>query len=137
PVPEFEKYESMSQTKPDRFEKARLEKLEKIQSLGLDPWGQRFDGHLPIAKVRELAPADSGEKGETVRVAGRIMLRNNKGKLKFFHVQDMTGRVQLMVSKADLSEAQWELIQNLDLGDIVGIDGRIGRSQTGEITVFV
>ncbi|MEX0702508.1 MAG: lysine--tRNA ligase [Planctomycetales bacterium] len=127
----------MSEPRPDRFEQARLEKLEKIQALGLDPWGQRFDGHLPIAQARELAPAEPGEKGDTVRVAGRIMLRNNKGKLKFFHVQDMTGRVQLMVSKADLSETQWELIQNLDLGDIVGIDGRVGRTQTGEITVFV
>ena len=53
------------------------------------------------------------------------MLRNNRGKLKFYHVQDWTGRIQLMVSRGDLSEEQWELVGALDLGDLIGIDGRL------------
>ena len=65
------------------------------------------------------------------------MLRNNKGKLKFYHVQDWTGRIQLMVSKADVSEEQWKLIETLDLADLVGVDGTLRRTNTGEITVFV
>ena len=126
----------MSSTQPDRLERARLEKLEKIEALGIDPWGQRFDGHAPIVRARELAPAEPGVDGPTTRVAGRIMLRNNKGKLKFFHVQDWTGRIQVMVSRADMSDEQWELIGALDLGDLIGVDGVLKRTNTGEITVF-
>ena len=122
---------------PDRLEQARLEKLAKIESLGIDPWGQRFDGHVAISRARELSPAEPGIVGERVRVAGRIMLRNNKGKLRFAHVQDATGRIQLMASKGDLSEEQWELIGALDLGDLVGVDGSLKRTNTGEVTVFV
>ncbi len=126
----------MNSRKPHRLEAARLEKLQKIGDLGLDPWGQRFDGHIPISEARERCPEESGTDGETVRVAGRIMLRNNRGKLKFYHVQDWTGRIQLMVSRGDLSDEQWELVGALDLGDLIGIDGRLRVSQTGEKTIF-
>jgi len=122
---------------PDRFEQERLKKLEAIEALGIDPWGQRFDNHTPIAQARADAPPEPGIDGDRVRVAGRIMLRNNKGKLKFYHIQDWTGRIQLMVSRQDVSETQWELIGQLDLGDLVGVDGLLRRSNTGEITVFV
>ncbi len=124
-------------SKPDRFEQERLKKLENIEALGLDPWGHRFDGHIPIAAGRAKAPTETGITGELVRVAGRIMLRNNKGKLKFYHLQDATGRIQLMVSKADVSEEQWKLIENLDLGDLIGVDGTLRLTNTGEVTVFV
>ncbi len=123
--------------KPDRFELERLKKLEAIEALGLDPWGHRFDGHIPIAAARAKAPAEAGATGEMVRVAGRLMLRNNKGKLKFYHLQDATGRIQLMVSKADVSEEQWKLVENLDLGDLIGADGTLRLTNTGEVTVFI
>ena len=126
----------MNSRKPDRLEAARLEKLQKIKDLGLDPWGQRFDDHIPISEARERCPGEPGTDGETVRVAGRIMLRNNRGKLKFYHVQDFSGRIQLMVSRRDLSDQQWELIGALDLGDLIGIDGALRVSQTGEKTIF-
>src|SRR5229473_3240070 len=124
-------------SEPDRFEIARLEKLQAIEALGLDPWGQRFDGHRPIAEAREKCPSEQGQIGPSVRVAGRIMLRNNKGKLKFFHLQDWTGRIQLMCSKADFSEEQWKLIELLDLGDLIGVDGHLKVSNTGEKTIGV
>ena len=124
-------------SEPDRFEIARLEKLRAIEALGVDPWGQRFDGHQPIAKAREDCPAEPGQIGPAVRVAGRIMLRNNKGKLKFFHLQDWTGRIQLMCSKADFSDEQWKLIELVDLGDLIGVDGHLKVSNTGEKTIGV
>lgn len=124
-------------SEPDRFELARLEKLQAIEALGLDPWGQRFDGHQPIGKARDLCPTESGQVGPAVRVAGRIMLRNNKGKLKFFHLQDWTGRIQLMCSKSEFSEEQWKLIELLDLGDLIGVDGHLKVSNTGEKTIGV
>jgi lysyl-tRNA synthetase, class II len=128
---------SQDPPKPDRFELERLKKLEAIEALGLDPWGQRFDGHQPIADARAIAPAEPGITGQKVRLAGRIMLRNNKGKLKFYHIQDWSGRIQLMVSKADVTEEQWKLVETLDLGDLVGVDGTLKRTNTGEITLFV
>jgi lysyl-tRNA synthetase, class II len=123
--------------KLDRFELERLKKLEAIEALGLDPWGQRFDGHQPIADARAIAPVEPGITGQQIRLAGRIMLRNNKGKLKFYHIQDWSGRIQLMVSKADVTEEQWKLVETLDLGDLVGVDGTLKRTNTGEITLFV
>jgi lysyl-tRNA synthetase class 2 len=122
-------------SEPDRLEQARLDKLLAIEALGLDPWGERFDDHRPIRQARAECPAEPGVQGAMCRVAGRIMLRNNKGKLKFFHVQDWTGRIQVMFSKADFSEEQWKLIELLDLGDLVGIDGHLKVSNSGEKTI--
>ncbi|MFN8707250.1 MAG: lysine--tRNA ligase [Planctomyces sp.] len=123
--------------KPDRFELARLEKLEKIESLGQDPWGQRFDGHQPICAVRELVPSESGTAGASVRIAGRIMLRRKAGKLRFYDIKDQTGRIQLLFSRGDLNDEQWELMGALDLGDLIGIDGVTWRTDAGEASVKV
>ena len=123
--------------KPDRFELARLEKLEKIESLGQDPWGQRFDDHQSIAAAREIVPAEAGVNGRDVRIAGRIMLRRKAGKLRFYDIKDQTGRIQLLFSRGDLSEEQWELMGALDLGDLIGVDGPTWRTDAGEPSVKV
>jgi len=127
----------MSGSKPDRFEKARLEKLQKIEELGHDPWGQRFDNHRHIADVRGMCPEKPGVLGEEVRIAGRIMLRRKAGKLRFFDIKDQTANIQLLFSRGDLSEEQWGLVGALDLGDLIGIDGRLKRTDSGEVSVFV
>lgn len=123
--------------KPDRFEVARRQKLEKIVELGHDPFGQRFDGHQSIASARQLCPEESGVDGDKVRVAGRIMLRRKAGKLRFFDIKDATGRIQLLFSRGDLSEEQWTLMGQLDLGDLIGIDGAMRRTDSGEVSIFV
>ena len=123
--------------KMDRFEKERLKKLEKIEELGFDPWGQRFDGHISLKQAREQAPEEPGTEGEQVRVAGRIHLRRKAGKLRFYDIRDYSGKIQLLFSRGDLSPEQWELMGTLDLGDLVGVDGRLKRTDTGEISVFV
>ena len=125
----------MSAETPDRLEAARLEKLHKIESLGFDPWGQRFDNHVAIRDARAACPTEKGEIGPVTRIAGRVMLKNDKGKLKFMHVQDWTGRIQIMLSKAEFSDEQWELINCIDLGDIIGVDGNLKVTNTGESTV--
>jgi len=124
-------------SKPDRFEKARLEKLQKIQELGHDPFGQRFDDHQAISAVRELCPAESGALGEGVKVAGRIMLRRKAGKLRFFDIKDQTGKIQLLFSRGDLAPEQWELQSALDLGDLIGVEGKLKRTDSGEVSIFV
>ncbi len=126
----------MSET-PDRLEAARLEKLAKIEALGLDPWGQRFDGHVAIEHARQKCPAEAGTDGETVRVAGRIMKWPKTGKLNFLHIQDYSGRIQLMLSQKDSTTETWALLECLDLGDLIGVEGRLRVTNTGEKTIFV
>ena len=125
------------QDTPDRLEAARLDKLKKIEELGIDPWGQRFDNHTRISEARAKCPEESGIEGETIRVAGRIMLRNDKGKLQFWHVQDWSGRIQLWFSKAEFSEQQWQLLECFDLADHIGVEGILKKTRTGEISIFV
>lgn len=126
----------MSET-PDRLEAARLQKLRRIEELGIDPWGSRFDGHMHIAQAREKCPTEQGVEGEAVRVAGRLVRWNDSGKLRFAHLQDYTGRIQLMISKNDVAPETWALVECLDRGDIVGVDGTLRVTKTGEKTVFV
>ncbi|MDZ4686681.1 MAG: lysine--tRNA ligase [Planctomycetaceae bacterium] len=122
---------------PDRLEAARLDKLAKIEQLGLDPWGQRFDDHLHIADAREKCPTELGVDGDAVRVAGRLMRWSDSGKLRFAHIQDYTGRIQIMISKNDVPENLWALVECLDRGDLIGVDGVLRVTKTGEKTVFV
>ncbi|WP_437188143.1 lysine--tRNA ligase [Planctomicrobium sp. SH668] len=123
--------------KPDRFEQARIDKLEKIVELGHDPFGQLFENHVPIRTARSRAPSENGVLGESTRVAGRIMLRRKAGKLRFLDIEDSSGKIQLLFSRGDLTEAQWELMSQLDLGDLIGIDGSLKRTDTGEVSVAV
>jgi lysyl-tRNA synthetase class 2 len=130
-------------------EVARREKLRKIQQLGIDPWGGRFDGHSPIAEIRgreneivvEPPPEGADEHraeqhGPKIRAAGRIVLQRKKGKLIFIDIQDWTGKIQLFIGKNQIGDENWELALLLDLGDIVGVDGELKRTKTGELTIF-
>jgi lysyl-tRNA synthetase, class II len=118
----------------DTIELSRSEKLERIVALGIDPWGSRFDGHQAIEGVRTLAPdADPPTK---VRIAGRIVQRRGMGKVFFLDLKDWTGRVQVYVGQKQIGEQGWLLAQELDLGDLLGIDGTLGKTRTGELTVF-
>ena len=123
----------------ESLEAVRLEKLEKIAALGIDPWGQRFDGHQAIAAVRALpVPTEPASEpaGPTVRVAGRIMLRRGQGKVYFLELRDWTDRIQIFVGKKQVGDEGWSLVDLLDLGDLIGVDGRLGYTKTGELTVF-
>ena len=123
---------------PGSLEEARLEKSAKIEALGIDPWGVRFDDHQAIAAVRALpaAPNGSPTPGPKVRVAGRIMLKRGQGKVLFLELRDWTERVQIMVGKSQVGESGWALAGELDLADLLGVDGTLGHTKTGELTVF-
>ncbi len=121
----------------DPLEAARRDKLRRIEALGLDPWGHRFDDHRAIAEVRKLTISDDPEAvGPPVRIAGRITLRRGQGKVNFLQVRDWTEGVQVFVGKNQVGEAGWALAAELDLGDLIGVDGTLGRTRTGELTVF-
>jgi lysyl-tRNA synthetase class 2 len=144
---------------PDSFEASRIEKLQAIAALGLDPWGQRFDGHQPIADVLNLPTDVSEDQRPRVRIAGRIVSRREGGKVHFLDVKDwsgvptmreikgerdapvenvpdLTSRIQVMVGQQQVGEKGWQLAQQLDLGDLVGVDGSYGKTRRGERTIF-
>lgn len=127
----------MSQNK---VQQDRQDKLDKIRQLGCDPYGQRFDGLASTASARgtfAAAPLPVGEKtASSVRVAGRIMLYRDIGKLIFMTIHDAAGKIQVALSKRELSEKDWELGRLLDLGDVIGVDGPMGLTKTGELTVW-
>jgi len=131
------------------LEAARRDKLRKIQQLNVDPWGGRFDGHMPIADIRareneiQLAPAGESavgrppeQRGPKVRAAGRILLQRRAGKLIFVDIQDWTGRIQVLIGKSQVGPQHWALAECFDLGDIVGVDGELRHTKTGELSIF-
>jgi lysyl-tRNA synthetase class 2 len=121
---------------PDELERARHRKLEKIAALGMDPWGRRFDDHQPIGRVRELTPPEEGLTGPKVRVAGRVVLKRDQGRVVFLQLRDWTGQIQVFIGKKQVGETGWALAEALDLGDLLGVDGHFGLTKTKELTVF-
>jgi lysyl-tRNA synthetase class 2 len=73
--------------------------------------------------------------GPQVRAAGRIVLHRDKGKLQFIDIRDMTGQIQLFVGQQQVAD-DWELAKCFDLGDIIGVDGELRRTKTGELSIF-
>ena len=155
-------------SQPTDWESARREKLRKIQALGRDPWGGRFDDHTPIGQIRAraaeivyrrsdgsdvplpdlaaagpefdfrawLAEQGAGEMvGPKVRAAGRIVLHRDKGKLQFVDIRDMTGQVQLFIGQKQVGD-DWQIAECFDLGDLIGVDGELRRTKTGELSIF-
>jgi lysyl-tRNA synthetase class 2 len=118
----------------DTIELSRSEKLERIVALGIDPWGSRFDGHQAIESVRALQP--DADPPVRVRIAGRIVQRRGMGKVFFLDLKDWTGRIQVYLGQKQIGAQSWLLAQELDLGDLLGIDGTLGKTRTGELTVF-
>ena len=118
----------------ESLESVRTEKVKALTALGVDPWGQRFDNHIPIAQVREL-PVDPENPVQT-RLAGRIVLRRGMGNVYFIDLRDWTGQVQVMIGKKQVGELGWDIAKHIDLGDLLGIDGSYGKTKTGELTVF-
>ncbi|HVT79904.1 MAG TPA: lysine--tRNA ligase [Phycisphaerae bacterium] len=116
----------------------RATRLEKWQALGVDPFGQRTDGLMPILQARQLhkgpetTPHDGGEPA---KVAGRIVLFRDIGKLIFLTIQDWTGRIQIGLAKQFFTE-KWPQAKLLELGDIAWFSGKVGHTKTNEVTIW-
>ncbi|MDO8630253.1 MAG: amino acid--tRNA ligase-related protein [Phycisphaerales bacterium] len=127
-------------TYDDELKSQRIKKRDALFALGADPYGKRFDGVRAIAELRgeadRLAIQPGQRAGLTAKVAGRIALFRLMGKLAFATIRDERGSLQLGLSKADLGERGWEILKNLDLGDIIGAEGVVGRTKTGELTLW-
>ena len=146
------------------LEAARREKIRKLETLGVDPWGVRFDGHASVEEIRRRAdavvfrPAAGGAEvaipagvdikswleqqppgelhGPQVRAAGRIVLQRKTGKLVFLDLRDWTDRIQIFIGRKQVGDESWAIAECFDLGDIIGVDGQLRYTKTGELTIF-
>jgi lysyl-tRNA synthetase class 2 len=118
----------------------RIKKLNKLRETGVEPYGEAFGVQSRAAKLfkeyGELEKEELESKEVECSLAGRIISFRNFGKTAFAHIQDATGKIQVYFSK-DIITGSPDLFKNLDIGDIVGICGRLFRTKTNELTVQV
>ncbi|EGQ4107789.1 lysine--tRNA ligase [Staphylococcus pseudintermedius] len=119
----------------------RRQKLQELRDLGIDPFGEKFErtGTAETLKAQwdQYAKEELAEKeteSHTV-IAGRIMTKRGKGKVGFAHIQDLSGQIQIYVRKDQVGDAQFGIWNTADLGDIVGVEGIIFKTNTGELSV--
>jgi len=115
----------------------RRAKADALRDAGVDPFPPRFPGRAEIAGVRDandgLEPGQ--ESAEPVRVAGRLLARRGQGKVAFLDLEDRSGRIQVWASIDRLGPDGMAATLDLDLGDIVGVDGPVTRTRRGELSV--
>lgn len=116
-----------------RFERQRQEKLSAIRQMGIDPYGGRYEGAEPAADIKSRYK--EGDESQRAKCAGRITLLRDIGKLIFMTIRDWSGAIQVGLSKKLVAE-RWPLAKLLELGDIIGAAGKLGKTKTGEITIW-
>ena len=113
--------------------RVRREKLAALQAVGEDPFQQtRFDWDATSAQIKDHF--DEME-GKAVKVAGRLMSKRGMGKVSFCDLQDRDGRIQLYARQDEMDEAVYKKFKKFDIGDIVGVEGEVFRTQRGEMSV--
>jgi lysyl-tRNA synthetase class 2 len=117
----------------DKLQEVRQEKLNAIKQMGIEPYGCRFDGTEPAADVKARFKDD--DETQRAKCAGRIVLLRDIGKLIFITLRDSSGTIQAGLSKS-LLEPKWAFVKLLDAGDLIGASGKLGKTKTGEITIW-
>lgn len=113
--------------------KVRREKLSEFQAAGKDPFQiTKYDVTHHSSEIKENYDA---MEGQVVRVAGRVMQKRVMGKASFCNVQDLKGNIQSYVARDDIGEESYKDFKKYDIGDIVGIEGRVFKTKTGEISI--
>ena len=116
--------------------KTRWEKVKQLREQSIEPYPHKFDWTHYIADVQEQF--DTLAEAETkIRVTGRIMLNRKMGKVFFADLRDSTDRIQIYVRKNDVGDEQFALFNTLDIGDIIGVEGHVFVTRTGERTIHV
>ncbi|MCC6906600.1 MAG: lysine--tRNA ligase [Phycisphaerales bacterium] len=115
--------------------RAKVKRLR--EELGVSGYGRRVDGLISLAEARaKYVEGAEGDARPVVRVAGRVMLHRDGGKLHWLNIRDLTADLQIAVSKKDADEQSFAVTQLTDLGDIIVIEGPVMKTRTGEITVW-
>ena len=130
--------ENLSHENPLRAEKRR--KLHDLREAGIDPFPRRFDRTAMTAQIlSDYGSLQAGEKNADARfrIAGRVKTLRNMGKASFFNIQDQAGNLQVYVRNEELSEKERKAFDLLDLGDWVGVEGFVFRTQRGELSLHI
>ena len=119
----------------------RRAKLDAIRDLGIDPYPRRFRVEESVRAVRERFDGATAEELEAlkpeVKLAGRLRAVRGHGKVSFADISDGACQLQLYLRKNDLDEMSWQVFEQLDLGDFVGVEGAVFRTRAGELSVAV
>ncbi len=125
----------------DKFIENRLQKLEQLEETGLSGFPNDFKPTTTSAALAESFGDKTGEELDAATdehaIAGRIMTLRSMGKAAFLHIQDRYGRIQLYVRKNEVGEAAYDAFKLMEVGDIVGARGRMMKTRTGELSLFV
>lgn len=134
-LPIGEWYASEDRPKPIRD---RFAKLERLRELGVAPYAYSYSPtHELAAALESFDEAVGPEEAERIVVAGRLLSLRDMGKSAFAHVGDRTGRLQVYFKRNKMTEPDAALLDLLDLGDWIGVEGPLFRTRTGEVTVQV
>ncbi len=126
----------VGQTPESQLIEQRLQKLDAIRDLGIEPYPYRFEPTHCSADI--VASFDAlNASGDEVRVAGRLIVTRGHGKAAFADLRDAEGRLQIYVRLDNVGDDAFALWKLLDIGDIIGVSGRVFKTRTGQISVQV
>ena len=111
----------------------RRKKLDELRGKGIDPFGTKFER---THRAQEIMDGFADLENTQVTIAGRIMAKRNMGKATFVHIQDVSGKIQVYVRVNEVGEEQYELFTHFDIGDIIGVTGKVFKTQRGETSVW-
>lgn len=115
--------------------KNRRDKLTELQNAGADPFQiTKYDRDTKAAQIKDSYVE---YEGKTVSIAGRLMSKRRMGKVGFGHLADITGQIQVFFKRDELGDEEYDRFKKLDIGDIIGVEGEVFTTQTGEISVRV
>lgn len=119
----------------------RRNKLDELRRMGIDPFGKKYERTHTAKEIADAYDDKSKEELEElkvqVRIAGRIMQKREMGKAGFVHIQDISGKIQVYIRKDTVGDVKYEAFTLLDIGDIIGLQGTVFKTKTGETTVKV
>ncbi|MEZ7646960.1 lysine--tRNA ligase [Streptococcus constellatus] len=117
----------------------RREKMTALAEQGIDPFGKRFERTADSAQLKEKYSDKTKEElhelAETATIAGRLMTKRGKGKVGFAHIQDREGQIQIYVRKDTVGEENYQIFKKADIGDFLGIEGEVMRTDMGELSI--
>ena len=115
----------------------RIKKLEQLRERGVEPFAYSYDVTHTTADARALLDDGKTEDATKVRVAGRLVSMRGHGKTSFAHLSDRAGKIQLYFRKDELGDAAFGILDLLDTGDWIGVEGTLMLTKTGEKTIKV
>jgi lysyl-tRNA synthetase class 2 len=120
----------------ERITEQRLDSLNRIRARGIDPYPHSYH---PSHTIREAITLfeQQGQGSQDISLAGRIMSKRSIGKMSFLDIRDSSGKIQLSLRYDILGREKYELLQDIDIGDIIGAKGKLFRTKAGELTLEV